>query len=42
MHCHIDWHNLGGMAMTWIEGEKELRSEYGSYVHNLERCTNHH
>jgi iron transport multicopper oxidase len=26
-HCHIDWHNLSGMALTFIEARKEAMSQ---------------
>ncbi|POM67764.1 Hypothetical protein PHPALM_16174 [Phytophthora palmivora] len=26
MHCHIDWHLDGGLAMVFVEGEKEIQT----------------
>lgn len=40
-HCHIDWHNLSGMALTFIEGGDIVRSDVKIPDEALRVCRMH-
>ncbi|OXA44997.1 Iron transport multicopper oxidase FET3 [Folsomia candida] len=40
-HCHIDWHNLSGMVVTFIEGEDEARKNIRLANNSTQLCRDH-
>ncbi|CAL8133004.1 unnamed protein product [Orchesella dallaii] len=40
-HCHMDWHNLGGMALTFVEAADVLRKEVQVTEEAMRICSLH-
>lgn len=40
-HCHIDWHNLSGMALTFIEGADIVKRDMKITDEALRVCAMH-
>lgn len=41
LHCHFDWHNLSGMALTIVEGADIVRKEVRPTAEALRICRLH-